>query len=92
MKVKFYGQPNQLVRDKKTGRPLLRFDANGEYITEDENLITRMKARFDSVGVGEKQGDDGQIPLHICPVCGFEANSKAGLTAHVRAKHKSEEG
>jgi hypothetical protein len=63
MKVKFKGQPNLLVRTKTTQlynnkvdyKPLFRFDDNGEYITEDEKLIKKLKGRFDHVEIKEDE-------------------------------------
>jgi hypothetical protein len=44
--MKFISEPNQLVKDHRTGKPLLRFNSKGEYETEDEKLIQRMQKRF----------------------------------------------
>jgi hypothetical protein len=44
--MKFYGTPNMLVKDRKTKKPLFRFDANGEFVTNDERLIERLKRKF----------------------------------------------
>lgn len=100
MKYKFLGQPNMLVKAKKKGylggkldyKPLFRFDEKGEYVTDDQALIEKLKSRFDCVAVpeevAEEAGNDAQIPSLACPVCGFEATNKAGLSAHIRAKHK----
>lgn len=61
MKYKFFGKPNLLVTTKKTQlfnnkvdyKPLFRFDENGEYETEDEKLIKKLKGRFDNLEVKE---------------------------------------
>jgi len=63
MKYKFLGQPNLLVRTKKTQlynnkvdyKPLFRFDDKGEFITEDEKLIKKLKGRFDHVEIKEEE-------------------------------------
>ena len=54
MKIKFFGQPNELVKQRKKKlfstefvlKPLFRFDENGEYVTEDERLIEKLKRKF----------------------------------------------
>jgi hypothetical protein len=54
MKVKFIGNPNMLVKERKRKpmstefifKPIFRFDSNGEYVTEDERLITKLKKKF----------------------------------------------
>lgn len=38
----------------------------------------------------EDAGDDAQAPCFPCPHCDFEAATKSGLSAHIRAKHKGE--
>jgi hypothetical protein len=48
--MKFYAEPNLLVRPRKTGvfrriKPF-RFDANGEYETENKHLIKVLSRRF----------------------------------------------
>lgn len=63
MKVKFKGTPNQLICTKHTvlynnkveRKPLFRFDDNGEYVTEDEKLIKKLKGRFDHVEIKETE-------------------------------------
>lgn len=106
MRVKFFGQPDQLVSEWKrklmsTERgltPLFRFDANGEYVTDNERLIAKLKTRFDSVAVGEESvpaetvepvADPEPKLLMKCNKCGFETDNKGLLMAHYRA-HKKE--
>lgn len=50
--MKFYAEPNLLVRPRKTGvfrkiKPF-RFDANGMYETENKHLIKALSRRFKS--------------------------------------------
>lgn len=55
MKYIFYGNPNQLVKSRHKVlfenrvdfKPLFRFNDKGEYITDDEKLIEKLKSRFD---------------------------------------------
>jgi hypothetical protein len=57
MKYKFFGTPNLLVKSRYKKyfdgniqfKPLFRFDENGEFITEDENLISKLTDRFDHI-------------------------------------------
>lgn len=52
--MKFYGEPNMLVKTKKRNlfqgtvklMPLFRFDENGMFETTDEKLINKLKLRF----------------------------------------------
>lgn len=61
MRYKFFSEPNMLVKTRKRVpfegtfdfKPLFRFDKNGEYITEDEQLIEKLKSRFDHVEILE---------------------------------------
>ena len=54
-KYKFFGEPNMLVKGRKKVlfenawqfKPLFRFDEKGEYVTDDEKLIEKLKSRFD---------------------------------------------
>jgi len=93
---RFFSDPNKLVNDGNTGKPLLRFDDKGEYITLDPILSKRLAAKFECkeielVEVEEQVGDaenDAQTSCFSCPYCDFVAASKGGLSAHIRAKHK----
>ena len=61
MKYKFFGEPNTLVKTRKRVlfqneikfKPLFRFDENGEYVTEDEHLIAKLKGRFDHMEIAD---------------------------------------
>jgi hypothetical protein len=63
MKYKFFGKPKLLVRTKVTQlynnkvdhKPLFRFDDKGEFVTEDEKLIRKLKGRFDSLEIVEDE-------------------------------------
>lgn len=44
--MKFFAIPNLIVTDSTNGKFLLKFDENGEYETEDNRLILRLKNRF----------------------------------------------
>lgn len=85
-------------------KPLLRFNENGEYVTEDEKLIERMKRRFEYKDVtGEPSFIDipprsgGYLleleytaPLEIeCKYCGGTHRNRQGVAACAR-KHKKE--
>jgi hypothetical protein len=99
---RFYSDPNKLVSDGNTGLPLFRFDVNGEYVTLDPILAKRIGVRFECQEIelvevkepaqeqAEEVGDDAQVSSFLCPHCDFEAASKGGLSAHIRAKHKEE--
>jgi hypothetical protein len=42
----FIGEPGLTVMDSRTRRFLFKFDASGEFGTNDPALITRLQARF----------------------------------------------
>lgn len=44
--MKFYGEPNLNVTDHKTHRLVCKFNGKGEFITEDEKLIQKLKRYF----------------------------------------------
>lgn len=52
--MKFFGTPNQLVKEKRRKPysrdivfvPIFRFDKNGEYVTDNERLIEKLKRKF----------------------------------------------
>lgn len=44
--MKFYAEPNHLIIDRNTYKPLFRFNEQGEYETNDERLIERLKPYF----------------------------------------------
>jgi len=71
--MKFYAEPNLLVRPRKTGvfrkiKPF-RFDANGMYETENKHLIKALSRRFSAElepveeVIEEKQLSDNEIRL-----------------------------
>lgn len=96
MKYKFFGQPNMLVKERKKKyfsgeiiqKPLFRFDEKGEYITDDERIIEKLKSRFDHVPYEEPKTEG--IKVYKCNKCKFETENKGDLLAHYR-KHKKEE-
>lgn len=71
MKMKFFGQPNMLVKTRKKVwfeqnlvlKPLFRFDEKGEYVTDDEELIKKLTMRFDHCPVIEQINDDVFEPV-----------------------------
>lgn len=87
--MKFYGQPNMLVRQRRkkklTGeiesKAIFRFDQNGEYITNDEDLIKRLTPRF--------KHDDNE-DKKVCKQCGQPFENTGALLAHYRLQHPKE--
>lgn len=85
--MKFYGEPNQLVKERKRKpmsreiavKPLFRFDEKGEYETEDARLIEKLKKKF--------KYDDNKFN---CKKCGETFSNKGFLLAHCREKHSKE--
>lgn len=103
MRYKFFGEPNLLIKTRKKVpyegtidfKPLFRFDAKGEYITEDADLIERLKGRFDHIEVleaeeplpFEEEEEPKEEAKFKCKKCEFETANKGELMAHYR-KHK----
>jgi len=79
--VTFSGEPNMLVNITPTyKRPRmpksLRFDANGEYSTEDKMLIKRLSAKFKI----KKE--------YKCKKCEYVTLCMGELLTHHRLNHK----
>lgn len=92
--MKFYGTPNQLVniRERKLGKlvtkPKFRFDENGEYETEDMDLIERLKPHFkhDNNAVNNEKTIECDKKF-ICKKCGFETENRGVFLAHCKKEH-----
>lgn len=104
--VKFIGEPFQLVRFNPPIGLLkyVRFDACGEYVTEDERVIKRFQHHFDSVPAeGEKETpelpeDDLQLERQqdetkqfTCKKCDYVTENRGELMAHYRQNHPKED-
>lgn len=95
---RFFSEPGRVVSDGNTGLAMFKFDEKGEYVTLDGLIAQRMTPHFrheviDLIEVKEQEeaedtGDDAQATCFPCPHCDFEAATKSGLQAHIRAKHK----
>lgn len=89
--MKFYGKPNELVvtrkYDHKLGRQkqkiLFYFDNNGEYETDNPELIEKLKPHF-------RYEETESAPKYTCKKCDFATNNKGELLAHYREKHPKE--
>ena len=100
MKYKFFGQPNMLIKERKKKffngetlyKPVFRFDKNGEYITDDERLINKLKSRFtytemESNAPGDNPTEEKKILK--CKKCDFETDNQGTLMRHYK-EHKKE--
>jgi hypothetical protein len=76
--MKFFAEPNLLVRLNKPIGLLkyIRFSELGEYYTENEVLIKKLKINFKSKNTS-----------HSCKYCDLVFNSMGDLLVHYR-KHK----
>lgn len=82
--MKFFGTPNLLVKDSKNDdKPLFRFNDNGEFETEDERLIKRLKQHF-------KFEDNVKSDSIQCKKCERTFDTKGDLLAHYRKDHPKE--
>lgn len=98
MKYKFFGQPNMLIKERKKKffngetlyKPVFRFDKNGEYITDDERLINKLKSRFTYTEMENNVTDDNPSEkIYQCKKCDFTTDNMGLLMAHYR-EHKKE--
>lgn len=102
---KFLGEPFRLVRFNPPLGNLhyVRFDENGEFVTDNERIIKRFSSKYDSVPTTdaptpELSDDDLQLERHQeetkqypCKKCDFVADGRGPLMAHYRADHPKEE-
>lgn len=101
--VTFIGEPNMLVRliPPIGNIKHVRFDAKGEFNTENERMIQRFHHKFDSRPseneATEELTDDLELQDHgnveksfPCKKCEFTADSKANLMVHYRKEHPKE--
>lgn len=104
--VTFRGTPNMLVvLNPPIGRiKHVRFDANGEFTTENERMIQRFHHKFDSLPAIDKEPteemtDDLELQEHQeefktkvwhCNQCEFESDNKGLLLDHKKADHPKE--
>lgn len=104
--VTFIGTPNMLVTLKP---PIgttkhVRFDAKGEFTTDNERMIQRFHHKFDSVPAAgaeptEELTDDLELQEHMqeeskqfpCKKCEFLAANKSELMVHYRKDHPKED-
>ncbi len=90
---RFFSEPNHPVTDGETGKLLLRFDGNGEYLTLDPILAQRMKPYFrcEEIELVEIQAQEPEPgpKLYECKKCDFKTENKGELLAHYR-EHKKE--
>jgi hypothetical protein len=61
---KFFGEKNKEVKNG-LGAIVLRFDTKGEFITDDESLIERMKSHFDYIELEEAKTIGTRVKVAI---------------------------
>jgi hypothetical protein len=89
--MKFKGEPNLFVRinikfhQRLCGRKGFSFDANGEFETENLNLINLLKRSFEEV-----KEEAEKAKTFKCKKCDFETENSGQLMAHYRKEHKKE--
>lgn len=104
--VTFKGTPNMLV---VLNPPIgtikhVRFDANGEFTTDNERMIKRFHHKFDSIPAKGRQlseelmedielQDHGQpnVKQYRCNKCDFISENKGDLLSHKKSEHPKEE-
>lgn len=99
--VTFKGTPNMLVRlNPPVGRlSYVRFDAHGEFTTDNARMIQRFHHKFDSLPTDKDHTEEvnehdlelqEQVKVLACKKCDFTTGSKGLLLAHYRAEHPKE--
>lgn len=102
--VKFMGAPHLLVNVNPPIGEIkhIRFDANGEFVTDNERLIRRMHHQFDSMPAGdselteamtddlEQTFEQAKVKVWSCNQCEFKSENKGVLMAHKKAEHPKE--
>lgn len=97
----FYGQPNMLVKSRKKVlfqntvqfKPLFRFNENGEYETNDEQLIKKLISRFDHKVMEDtlkniEAIEEKEVKKITCKKCGQQFENIGKLMNHSRIEHK----
>ncbi len=97
--MKFYGLPNMGVYERKTRKDVLknkrpklifRFDENGEFVTEDVELIEKLKRKFryDEIEIENKEIEiKSENSLRHCKKCEFTCETQGQLLRHYREEH-----
>ena len=94
--MKFYGLPNMGVYERKTRRDIIknkrpklifRFDERGEFVTEDVELIEKLKRKFryDEIEIKSENS------LRHCKKCDFTCETQGQLLKHYRESHTKED-
>jgi hypothetical protein len=87
---KFFSGPGNIVNDGETGKPLLKFDEKGEYITLDPTLAKRMSIHFSCKEIELIEKVEEKVELLHCKKCDFTCENKGLLMAHYRENHPKE--
>lgn len=102
--VTFKGTPMMLVRLIPPVGTIkyVRFDDNGEFTTDNEQMITRFHHKFDSIPANGKQvseelADDieyqdhgQQVKKYKCNQCEYSSDNKGELLSHKKSDHPKE--
>lgn len=89
------GQPNTLVsmRTKKFGeikkKPIFRFDDNGEYRTNDANIINKASKHFKVIDDNEVKLEEVIAIKRTCKTCGATFTNVGDFFAHAREHKRS---
>ena len=89
--MKFFGTPNMLVKERKRKPfsteyklvPILRFNENGEYETDDPKLIEKLKRKVKT----EQPKIENKI--YNCKHCEYTTEDRVKLMQHYKT-HKLE--
>lgn len=79
--VKFYGKPLEQVKSALTGTLFVVFDTKGEYFTDDEKIIAKMKPHY--------KNDSNKFKCKYG--CGFETDKLYELKPHYKQCKGSED-
>lgn len=90
--MKFYGEPGLLVRNMRRNGPLktfkgFRFDANGEYTTENKYIIRLLQGRFATDQPTAPTVDESPSEPPTQPPTGMSEEETRQLGKQMKIKH-----
>lgn len=92
--MKFYSEPNmsvfKMVKQGRFNKKVLafKFDENGEFETEDNRLIEKLKIHFKHDEKSKEPTKEPEpIKEIICKQCSKSFENKGLLLAHIRKEH-----
>lgn len=90
--MKYKYKPNLVIIDYEKLKRKFQFDENGEFETEDEQLIKWIAKNKKKINPIEKVKEEPneeikEEKIYKCKKCPFETNNQGELMAHYRKEH-----